>query len=55
MDKLNTYQIEITETLKRVIPTKANSYEEALKKVREQYYAEKIVLTAEDFYDMNIV
>jgi len=39
---MKKYQIEITETLKRVIPTKANSYEEALKKLENNIMQKKL-------------
>lgn len=35
--KMNKYQIEIVETLSRVIDIEANSYEDALEKVKEKY------------------
>jgi len=34
---MNKYQIEIVETLSRVIDIEANSYEDALEKVKEKY------------------
>lgn len=43
------YQIEIEETLQRVVTTKANSLEEAIDKVEQRYKDEKYVLDYNDF------
>lgn len=45
------YTIEITETLQKQVKIKANSQEEAEKKVREQYQNNKIVLDSNDYID----
>lgn len=47
-DKPMMYQVEIEERLARVVDIKADSMEEAIEQVREQYYDEKIILDAED-------
>lgn len=54
MDKLNTYIVTIEETLSQDIKIKAKSYDEALWKARELYDQEKIVLTADDFMDVEL-
>lgn len=49
-----TYKIEITETLQKTIELQANSYEEAVKKVKEQYNSSDIVLDYNDLVDIEI-
>lgn len=46
-----TYKIEITETLQRQIEVEASSKEEALKKIKEQYQNQEIVLNENDYVD----
>lgn len=46
---MQTYHIEVAETLARVIEIKAESAEEARDKIRAQYLNGDIVLDAEDF------
>lgn len=43
------YTIEITETLQKQVKIKANSQEEAEKKVKEQYQNNEIVLDSNDY------
>lgn len=43
------YEIEITETLKKVVKVKADDPEEAIEKVRKQYDDSEIILDADDF------
>lgn len=43
-----TYQIEITETLQKVITTSADSLKEAQEKIKSMYNNGDIVLTADD-------
>ncbi len=43
------FQIEITETLSRIVSIDANDVNEAIQKVREQYRQSDIVLDSEDF------
>lgn len=43
------YDITITETLSRIESRAADSYDEALEIVRDEYRDQKIVLDAEDF------
>jgi len=45
------YKVEVKETLARLIDVEAENEEGAIRKVREQYKNEKIVLSAEDFID----
>lgn len=42
------YKIEIKETLSRIIEIEAESEVEAIRKVKDDYYEEKVVLNSED-------
>lgn len=46
-----TYKIEITETLQKQIEVEASSKEEAIKKAKEQYQNQEIVLNENDYVD----
>jgi CheY-like chemotaxis protein len=46
---MNTYKVKITETLERVITTKANNEEEAIEYVKQEYDEDHIILDADDF------
>jgi len=46
------YDITITETLSRTESRAADSYDEALEIVRDEYHDQKLVLDAEDFQDV---
>lgn len=46
---MKNYDVCVKETLERVIPTEAESREEAMRKVEEQYDNEEIVLDYEDY------
>lgn len=48
------YQVEITETLQKIVTVKAENPNEAWKIVREMYGDEEIVLTSEDYIDTDI-
>lgn len=48
---MNTYQVEVEETLARVVPVAAETPEEAVRKVRAAYEAGTIVLDSEDYID----
>jgi hypothetical protein len=48
------YKVEIKETLARIIEIEAENEDEAYMKVKEQYKKCEIVLTAEDFIDVEI-
>ena len=43
------YNVEIVETLRKVVEIRAKSEQEAIEKTRNLYFAEEIVLTSEDF------
>ena len=49
------YEVEITETLQRVVEVEAASAEDAERQVRAAYLAGDIVLDAEDCADVEIV
>ncbi len=49
------YEVEITETLQRIVEIEAASAEDAERKVRAAYRAGDIVLDAEDCADVEIV
>lgn len=46
---MNEYTIEIKENLSELVKVEANSFEEALSKVKEKYYSCKIVLDYSSF------
>ena len=48
---MNLYEIEVIETLKRVVSEKANSYDEAKNLVEEKYSNGDIVLDYEDYVE----
>lgn len=50
---MNTYNIEIEETLQRVVSIEAESKEEAIKIAKEQYRNEEIVLDYNDFQNVD--
>ena len=50
---MSKYQIEIVETLSRVIDIEANSYEEALDKAKAKYDKSDIVLDWEDLENVD--
>lgn len=52
---MRTYSVEITETLRRTIIIEAQSDEEALLKVKEQYDDEEIVLDSSDYVGTEFV
>lgn len=45
---MEEYEIEITETLSRVVKVKAENLADAIEKASDLYYGEKVVLDAED-------
>ena len=51
---MKTFEVEITETLQRVIKVMANSEKEALDIVVEKYSNEEIVLDASDCTEISI-
>jgi hypothetical protein len=48
---METFKIEVKETLSRTIEVEANSTEEALDKIKALYKNEEIVLDADDCID----
>ena len=48
------FQVEITETLQRIVDVMAYTAEDAITQVTEKYRAEEIVLDTSDFIDYNI-
>jgi hypothetical protein len=51
---MREYEVEITETLQKVIKIKAESEEDAYRKVSDGYGQGKIVLGSEDFIGKEI-
>ena len=47
------FQIEISETLSRIVSVEAKDTDEAIQKVREQYRQSDIVLDSEDFISVD--
>ena len=54
MDKLNKYIVQVSELLCHRVEVKANSIEEAIDKIKDDYYNSKIVLTADDYVDGSV-
>ena len=48
---MNTFRIEITETLQRVVEVNASSEKEAINKVMDMYKNEEVVLDSNDFIE----
>lgn len=48
---METFKIEVKETLSRIVEIEANSYDEAYFKVKEMYNSEEIVLDADDYIE----
>ncbi len=46
---METYKIEIKETLSRIVKVKAKSVDDAVLMVKEMYEREEIVLSSDDF------
>lgn len=51
---MNTYEVEIQETLTRLVTVEASSPDEAIRKVSANYKAGEIVLDSENYIDTNI-
>ena len=51
---MNKYKVEIEEILNRIVEVEAENEDEAYMKVKEQYKKCEIVLTAENFVDVDI-
>jgi hypothetical protein len=56
-DKMQTYKVEIKETLSKIITIKATSKEEAIDKVEDRYRKCEIVLGGDDCvaYDIDVL
>lgn len=52
---IKKFKIEITETLQRIIDIEANSLDDAVIEISEQYRNEKIVLDSSDYIKTDIV
>jgi len=52
---METFKIEVKETLSRIIEIEANSMDEAYSKVREMYRNEEIVLDENDYVDTDFI
>ncbi|HRN92091.1 MAG TPA: DpnD/PcfM family protein [Ferruginibacter sp.] len=52
---METFKIEVKETLSRIIEIQANSMDEAYYRVREMYSKEEIVLDANDNVDTDFI
>lgn len=48
---METFKIEVKETLSRVIEIEANSADEAFSKIQDLYEKEEIVLDADDYVE----
>jgi hypothetical protein len=51
---MKTFQIEIKETLSKIIEIEADSIQDAIKKVTLLYNNEEIVLSSDDYLDTEI-
>ena len=48
---MKSYEVEITETLRRTVTVEARDYDEAISKVREAWRRSEYVLDADDFLE----
>ena len=48
---MKSFNVEITETLRRTVTVDARDYDEAISKVREAWRRSEIVLDADDFLE----
>lgn len=48
---MKSYNVEITETLRRTVTVEAHDYDEAIDKVREAWRRSEFVLDADDFLE----
>ena len=51
---MEKYEVETTETLQRIVTIHANDEDDALRKVKEMYRAEEIILDSHDYIDTEI-
>ena len=54
MDKLNKYIVQVSELLCYRVEIEACSREEAIDKIKDDYYNSKLVLTADDYVDGSV-
>lgn len=52
-EKKKFIKVCITETLERVVEVEASDEKEAIRKVRDAYYDEEIVLVSDDFTNVD--
>ncbi|MDO9213053.1 MAG: DpnD/PcfM family protein [Methylococcales bacterium] len=52
---LKKYQIEITETLQRIVEIEAASLDDAISEIQKQYKDEEIILDSSDYVETNII
>lgn len=50
---MKTFQVEVLETLSRIVEVQAVNEYEAIRKVKAEYRLENIVLDSDDFVDVN--
>ena len=48
---MKSYEVEITETLRRTVTVEARDYDDAISKVREAWRQSEYVLDADDFLE----
>ena len=48
---MKSYEVEITETLRRTVTVEAHDYDEAISKVRNAWRRSEYVLDADDFLE----
>ena len=48
---MKSYEVKITETLRRTVTVEARDYDEAIDKVREAWRRSEYVLNADDFLE----
>ena len=48
---MKSYNVEITETLRRTVTVEAHDYDDAISKVREAWRRSEYVLDADDFLE----
>jgi hypothetical protein len=52
---METFKIEVKETLSRIIEIEANSADEAFSKIQDLYKKEEIVLDADDYVETEVL
>ena len=54
MNPISKYQVEINETLSRIIDIEAENEKDAVSKIKDLYRKEEIVLDSNDYLDTKI-